>query len=138
MARNDWVRARLDNWARWLTQRESGALGFPKANILARNRASSASTDNIPVNDIEAQQTQAAVEGLRVSEPGLWFVVMCRYIGDPTVPPRRRQPMGQLELADRLGVGDRTVRNYEAMAERAIDSALAATPKGVLRNSGRW
>ena len=36
MARLQWIKQRLDNWARWARERESGSLGYPKQSAFMR------------------------------------------------------------------------------------------------------
>ena len=125
----EYIQQRLWNWARWLGERWSGGLGFPKSNILAANHGSSASTDVwhdvIPVDSIAASETHAAVRQLCLSQSHLWLAVTCRYVGDPQAPAHRRRPMTHIEIGRRLGVTDQTSREYVRQAEVFVDEALS-------------
>lgn len=132
----EWVRARLENWARWLVQRVDGGLGYPKVNILQLQRGTPASTDQVPVNAIEAQQTHEAVQSLRAHSMSQWEALMYRYIGDPHAPASKRREMSHSEIGRAMGVTERTSREWLTDAELAVDMALTRqTAQRVLRNS---
>lgn len=122
MARIKWVMARLDNWARWVTQRQAGGSGWPKQAAFSRMARSAQSSESamVPVDDIEAGRTHAAVEAMRFTRGGLWLVVQCAYIGDPQTPAQRRRPMATSEIAQRMGVGMRAVQVRLEDADAAI------------------
>ena len=128
MARIEWVKARLDNWARWVTQRQVGGSGYPKQAAFARGARSPQSTDSmmVPIDDIEASRTHAAVESLRFAHGGLWLVLQCSYIGDPQVVASRRRPMASSEIAQRMGIGERAVQRRLEDADASVGVALRA------------
>lgn len=127
MARIEWVKERLDNWARWVTQRAEGGSGYPRQAAFSRMARSAQSSDSamIPVDDIEAGRTHAAVEALRFVHSVLWLAVQCHYIGDPQVPSRVRRPMTTSEIAARMCIGDRAVRLQLERADAALAEGLA-------------
>lgn len=127
MARIEWVKERLDNWARWVTQRAAGGSGYPKQAAFSRMARSAQSSDSamIPVDDIEAARTHAAVEALRFSNSGLWLALQCHYIGDPQASSRVRRPMATSEIAARMCIGDRAVRLQLERADEALAALLA-------------
>jgi len=126
MARIKWVMERLDNWARWVTQRQAGGTGYPKQAAFSRMARSAQSTDSavIPIDDIEAGRTHAAVEALRFSAGGVWLVLQCAYIGDPQAPVSRRRPMATSEMAQRMGIGTRAVQERMEAADMMVARAL--------------
>lgn len=125
MARIEWVRARLDNWARWAVQRADGGSGYPRQSPFARAGAISASTEAIiPVDDIDASRTHDAVEGLRPLHSHLWLAVQCHYVGDPQAPARRRRPMSTSEIADRMLLTRRAVQCRLEEADAKLAEAL--------------
>jgi hypothetical protein len=81
MARIDWVKQRLENWARWCQQSESGALGYPKQSAFVRMGVPSRpSTDSIvPVQSIEASETDDAVKSLQLTQSHLYQAVTLTY-----------------------------------------------------------
>lgn len=124
----EWLRARLDNWARWVTEGSAVALGYPRVNVLQVNRGRSASVDHVPVVSLAAQQIDGLVRHLRTQDAGLWLAVWLRYVGDPSARPSERRPMTTREMAGRLGVGDRAVLARLARAEDTMASMLPAMP----------
>lgn len=128
MARHDWVKSRLDNWARWLTQRSSGALGFPRQSPFARSVPSGAGPDgpSIPINDIEAARTHDAVEALKLTQSHLYLVICCRYIGDPRVAERRRRPLAVVETATAMRCAESTVYAHMARALNHLAEVFGA------------
>jgi hypothetical protein len=131
MAR-EWVRDRLENWAAWLTQRDSGSCGYPRVNILQMNRGSPATTDCVPINGIEASETHRAVQTLRQPQVNLWLALMCRYVGNPSTSNARRSPMTYAEIGQVMAVSESTALNWVRAAEAAVDMALSVSH----RNAG--
>ncbi len=127
MARHDWVRARLDNWARWLTRREAGGLGFYTRSVFAREIGSTADADGplIPVNDIEAGRTHEAVEALRLTHSHLYLVAYCRHVGDPRVPSRRRRALSVAETAQAMHCAQSTVYAHMNQLLEQLAQALS-------------
>jgi hypothetical protein len=84
MARIDWVKQRLENWARWCQQSESGALGYPKQSAFVRMGVPSArSSDSaVPVQSIEASETDDAVKSLQFTQSHLHQAVVLTYAKD--------------------------------------------------------
>lgn len=80
MARIEYIRYRLENWARWCARRDAGALGYPSTNILAswagRGRRAEAV---IPIDHIEAAQTDDDVAALRLTRSHLYLVLTLHY-----------------------------------------------------------
>lgn len=81
MPRIEWVKLRLNNWALWKSRESAGGLGFKSQATFLND----ASTDRyresiIPTDEVEAAQTNTAVESLRQSQPHLYSVVTCYYL----------------------------------------------------------
>lgn len=81
MARIDWVKQRLENWARWCQQSESGALGYPKQSAFVRMGVPSARSSDaaVPVQSIEASETDDAVKSLQFTQSHLYQAVLLTY-----------------------------------------------------------
>lgn len=80
MRGNKWIRSKLENWARWSQQRETGGLGFPRQSAFARLGASSGRSEAVvPLDDLDAAATQQAVESLRFTKSGLHMVLVLTY-----------------------------------------------------------
>lgn len=118
MARHEWVRQRLDNWANWLDRSERGALGYPKASTFARWQPTSTEGNNhIPVSEVQAKATDGAVNALRFTHPRLYLVVHMRWAGDPRVARSQRGGPLSVEATGRaLCVAGSTVFALQAQA----------------------
>ncbi|MFD1709077.1 hypothetical protein FVQ98_14585 [Ottowia sp. GY511] len=81
MARIEWVRQRLENWARWTTQRSEGALGYPKQSAFARLAGRGRRADTvIPIDSVDASLTDDAVQALRWERPHLYLTLVHIYV----------------------------------------------------------
>lgn len=109
MARIGWIENRLDNWARWSTERASNGLGFPRQSAFLRAASAprtGTSRNSVPTNDLDALQTERAVQALRGVNGVLHAAVVHHYLHDVS---------GQA-LADRLG-GVSVRRAYQRIEE---------------------
>jgi hypothetical protein len=79
MARIDWVRDRLEAWARWARERESGALGYPKKSAFLRV-GSGGSMGSQALSDGDASLTDTAVQSLRFTRPHLHKTLTYYYV----------------------------------------------------------
>lgn len=82
MARIDGIRMRLENWARWCARSDGKSLGFASTNMLYRMappEPSGSRESVIPTNDIEAAETQRAVDSLRYTRPHLHVCLIWHY-----------------------------------------------------------
>jgi hypothetical protein len=81
MARIDWVRERLENWARWARDRETGSLGYPRQSPFVRLGPSGGNMgSSVPVDSLDASLTDDAVNTLRFSHPHIHLTLKCHYI----------------------------------------------------------
>lgn len=122
MRRIDWVKDRLENWARWSVQRHSGALGYPKASVFAqlagRGRRAEAV---IPIDSVDASLTDDAVQALRWRQPHLYLTLTHIYV--------RGWDIKRTGAA--LGKAESTIKAHLAQADVALavwfrDRALRA------------
>lgn len=66
MARIEWVQQRLENWALWHERGRGGGLGYATSSILLMERVDGGNRDvMLPVDEIEAGETNEGVEALR-------------------------------------------------------------------------
>lgn len=79
MARIDWVRQRLEAWARWARERESGSLGYPKRSAFLRV-GSGGAMGSQALSDGDASLTDSAVQSLRFTHPHLHKTLRHYYI----------------------------------------------------------
>lgn len=120
MTDHEWVQLQLHAWAAWASRRDGGAQGYPRINLLARERGRSASTDHVPVIDLDAERVDQAVRRLRHVSAGWGIALWCRYVGDPDAPACQRRPMTWPKIGTKLGRTDRTARTWVDEAERAV------------------
>lgn len=111
MARIDYIRARLENWARWSQQSAAGALGYPKQSTFMRLVPSGGRSESIvPVNDLDASETNDAVNALRFTQSHLYMVLLLTYAkGFP-----------RHAVAQRMGRAESTISRNLEDADRAI------------------
>ena len=125
-ARDEWIKARLDNWARWMLSSADMALGYPRQAAFTRRMPVASSTDSarIPIDDVEARSTHDAIEALRFEAPHLHLVLHCRYVGDPRQPANRRRPLSVAETCGAMCIKPATVYAHMARACGAIRARL--------------
>lgn len=109
MARIESIRQRLRNWAAWAIKRDSGGMGYPTINILAKQMGGGHS-DGIPVNDVEAAETDSAVQSFKYTRSHLYLVLTLHYIGNLQLK----------EVALRMGRAESTVKRNLEDADAAI------------------
>lgn len=112
MARIEWVKQRLDNWALYREREAAGGLGFAKQSSFLN---AAATTDRyreskIPVDDIDAAETNQAVQSLRPARSHLYATLDAYYL----------RGLGEKGSARHLGVVESTVRARLEEADRAL------------------
>jgi hypothetical protein len=114
MARIEWVKHRLENWARWSQQTESGALGYPKQSSFARMGPSSGRTEGIvPVSDLEASETDDAVKSMQFTQSHLYLAVLLTYAkGLPCHQVARRMGRAESTIKRNLEDGDHVIARW--------------------------
>ena len=80
MARIEYVKLRLEAWARWSHSSDSGGLGYPRAAAFTRMTPRSSDGSYLPVGDDEAMRTERAVQSLRFGHRDLWDTLQDYYI----------------------------------------------------------
>ncbi|HEY5579671.1 MAG TPA: hypothetical protein VIK56_00705 [Rhodoferax sp.] len=81
MARIEWVKHRLNNWAFWKVRESSGGLGFhTQAAFLGDCNSDRYRESVIPVDDVDAELTNQAVESLRIDRSHLHQTLQLIYI----------------------------------------------------------
>jgi len=82
MARIEWVKQRLYNWALWLERGGNGARGFYTSSSFTWDAVDTSGYRSltIPVDEVEAAETDLAVESLRADKPHLFRTIEVIYI----------------------------------------------------------
>jgi len=83
MARIEWVRLRLNNWALYKLRDMGGGLGFATQSVLLAERVDRYREINIneTIDSNDAATTDKAVESLKEPQPQVYAVLQCYYIG---------------------------------------------------------
>lgn len=82
MARIKRIQQRLENWALWKVRDDTGALGYATRSVLASDVWSRGSYNGmlIPVIEQEAEETNRAIESLRMRRSHLFKTLELYYI----------------------------------------------------------
>lgn len=111
MARIEWVKRRLENWALWKDRGESGSLGFPSSSSFLNTSSSGGYREAIiPVDECEAAVTNDAVLALGKTKPDLADCIHMIYVMDT----------GIRGAAQRLCKAESTVKAQLERADHAL------------------
>jgi hypothetical protein len=111
MARIEWVKLRLNNWALWKERESSGALGFRTSSMIVEVVDQSGYRDSqIPVDYVDAGVTDTAVESLKLARSHLYLTLQLIY-------PKGK---GIVETARIVGRAESTVKAQLEEADRAL------------------
>lgn len=117
MARIEWVRLRLNNWALWKARETSGGLGWKtQAAYLTQVVDGGYRESAVPVDDVDGGVTDQAVESLKPTRPELYDTLHVVYVSHPAYvesAPRTAQ-------ARLLGCSENTVSARLAQADRML------------------
>lgn len=82
MARIEWVKQRLENWALWVERGGDGARGFYTSSSFTWEAVDTSGYRDvpIPVDEVEAAQTDLAVQALRVDKGHLHRTIEVVYL----------------------------------------------------------
>ncbi len=122
MARLEYIKQRLNNWAMWRARRDNHGLGYASRNMLANWMASAGEVSRyqrestIPVLHLEAEEIDEAVEVLRLGKGHLHVMLMCMYVKD----------LGVTGTARQMRRSPSTIHGYLDEADRWIDAWLQA------------
>lgn len=135
MARLEHIKRRLDNWALWTERGSSGGLGYATRSILASDTWARGSYNGmlIPILEQEAEQTNQAVQSLKLPRPHLFATLECIYLRDLGIKGTAQRMQraestikAQLEQADHAIAGWLQDRADALAKKRAADTAAAA------------
>lgn len=79
MARVEWVKLRLNNWALWKVREQSGGLGWASQSAFCNEPKGGYRESIVPVDDVDAELTNQAVESLKVPHAHLYTTLQCIY-----------------------------------------------------------
>lgn len=137
MARIKWVTERLKRWGAWRTRRDSNGLGYAKSSIfMAVPSGGGGSYEaEVPINDLEAAQTDRAVESLRFTRSHLHRVLVLIYVDNAgTRLAARRMARAESTVKANLEEADHAlVEWFNLNAPRRADRDAEATPAPTTR-----
>lgn len=115
MARIESIRHRLENWALWKAKGRLGGIGYASVNILASDTWSRGryAGMSIPVMDIEAAETDEAVQALKLSGSHLFVTLELVYIkGVGVMEASRRMCRSVSAVHVQLAQADKAIQEY--------------------------
>lgn len=111
MARLEWVKHRLEEWARWCQQSESGALGYPSQSAFARMGPSSGRNESaVPMIALQASETDDAVKSLQFTQSHLYMALYFTYA----------KGLPRHQVARKMGRAESTINKNLEDADRAL------------------
>lgn len=130
MARIEWIKHRLENWALWKVREACGGLGWATQSVLLANVVDSERVIPLPVDEIDAEKTNQAVESLKLGRGHLHMTLQLIYIKGIGIRETARQ-MSRAEstVKANLDSADHALRdwfNAKAEADEAQRRALSA------------
>ncbi|APW38982.1 hypothetical protein RD110_18690 [Rhodoferax koreense] len=123
MARIEWVKHRLNNWALWKVQEASGGMGFAKQSAFLNDAPQETTPEaRIPVDEIDASVTNEGVESMKLSRPQLYETLQCIYPkGMGIKATARERCCGESTIKAHLDIADGVLAVW--FRERADKSA---------------
>lgn len=133
MARLEWVKQRLENWALWKERGDSSGLGYPSQSAFLRESVDCGRSFEAmlmsTVDEIEATKTDEAVESLLGSKPHLYRTITLIYLEGRSIR-QTAEAMCKAEstVKANLGHADHAVAAY-LQAKREEAERAASAPK---------
>jgi hypothetical protein len=112
MARIEWIKHRLNNWALWKVRGDSGGLGFATSSIFLANRVDSSRDAPLPVDDVDATKTDQAVESLKPDKLHLYTTLQLYYV----------KGIGIRGTARTMGKAESTIKANLDQADHALSA----------------
>jgi hypothetical protein len=131
MARIDWIKSRLDNWALWAAAQRAGSLGFASQSaLLLSERVDETREVRLPVDEIDAAVTDQAVSSLKPTHPELHRTLVLIYVhGIGVKATASDQYTEPSTIYARLGRADVLLRMwFNERAERQAAAKRSFTP----------
>lgn len=80
MARIDYIKHRLDNWALWKVRESTGGLGYARCSVLLNEPVDGHRELMGTIEETDAELTNQAVESLRAGRQHLYMTLQLIYI----------------------------------------------------------
>jgi len=123
MARIEWVKQRLENWALWKEREVHSGLGFAKQSVLLSDAVDRYREASIPVDSVDAALTNTAVESLRDGRSHLYMTLQLIYIAG----------IGIRETARRMARAESTIKAHLEQADHALSQWFGERAKNPKR-----
>lgn len=112
MARIEWIKNRLNNWALWKVRGDSGGLGYATSSVFLVTRVDTWRDQALPVDDVDAAKTDQAVESLRPDKQHLYTTLQLYYV----------KGIGIRGTARAMGKAESTVKANLDQADHALSA----------------
>ncbi|MEN9903690.1 MAG: hypothetical protein RLZZ555_255 [Pseudomonadota bacterium] len=124
MARIEWVSSRLAIWGAWKARREDAGLGFARVNILLSLGGGGQGgyrESSVPINELEAAETDRAVESLKLVKSHLYLTLQYIYVRNTGIRlAAQRMQRAESTIKAQLEQADAEIaRWFEARREQA-------------------
>lgn len=132
MARIEWVKQRLDNWARWKEREQNHGLGFYTQSAFLRVAVSGGGyrETSIPVDDVDARATDEAVQSLLAEYTHLHRTLVLIYLEDTGIRvAAQRLVCAESTVKARLEQADHRIATFLRLKAQAAEAAQQAAKK---------
>lgn len=128
MARIEWVKQRLDNWALWHERLQGGGLGYASQSSFLKEVDSSRYREAwVPCDEVEAGITDQGVAAMRQVHDHLAATVIAIYLKDSGIKGAARQlHKAESTIHAHLGQADAWLALWFAERKRVQAEARAA------------
>lgn len=132
MARIDWVSTRLAIWGAWKARRQDSGLGFPRTNILLSMGGGGAGGYRetvVPINELEAAETDRAVESLKLVKSHLYLTLQYIYVGNTGIRLcAQRMRRAESTIKAQLEQADAEIARWFDAKREAAEAKRSFTP----------
>lgn len=131
MARIEWVKSRLSNWALWRAKSDSMGLGYASSSVLLAIPSGGNRDAPLPVLEIEAEETNRAVESLKLGKGHLYMTLHLVYIKNTGVKRAARlMHRGESTIKAQLDQADHLLAQWFTEQDDARRRARATQASG--------
>lgn len=131
MARIEWVKQRLDNWALWHASMAGEGRGWASTSSFLKEVDSSRYREShIPIDDVEAGVTDQGVASMKAAHPHLFDTVVAIYLGDSGIKgAARSRQLAESTIHSHLSQADAYLARWFTERKRVQAEARAAWEK---------
>lgn len=120
MARIEWIKQRLHNWALWKAKENASGLGYAGTSILLAERVDCDRTTHLPIDESDAAITDTAVTSLKLGKGHLYKTMEHYYLrGQGITGTARAMQRAESTIHAHLDQADNALREwFAAKSER--------------------